>query len=71
MHDEHYSTPGEFMERFRLSRTAVYELLAQGEIRHLRVGRTGKKILIPESGITEWIGQNESGGQEEEAHVQV
>ena len=49
------------MSLSRLSRTSVYEHVTQGEIRHLRVGRKGKKILIPECGIADWINQIESG----------
>jgi len=57
------------MSLSRLSRTSVYEHVTQGEIRHLRVGRKGKKILIPECGIADWINQIESGGQEYQAHA--
>ncbi|AYA23962.1 DNA-binding protein [Rhodococcus rhodochrous] len=40
------------MERLGVGRSKVFELLASGELRSVRIGRT---CLIPESAIVEFI----------------
>jgi excisionase family DNA binding protein len=58
-----FLTPAEFFTACRLSRSAGYELLRSGEVRHVRIGR---KILIPESAVQAWLARNMVGGHDEE-----
>lgn len=46
------------MERLQIGRSKVFELLASGELRSVRIGRTR---LIPESAIAEFIERLERG----------
>jgi len=45
-------TVAEAARLLRISRNTCYELVAQGRIPHVRLGR---RILIPRFGLEEWI----------------
>ena len=52
-------TPYQLMDILHLSKTAVYQLIAKGEIRIIRVGR---KILVSESDLREFLERRKEGG---------
>lgn len=50
-------TVEEAAQLLRISRNLAYELVAQGELPHLRLG---KRIVIPRDGLMSWI-ERQSG----------
>jgi len=49
--------PAEVAERLRIGRSLVYELIAQGEIPSIRLGRC---IRVPVAALNEWIEDKQS-----------
>lgn len=49
---------GDMAQQMGVSRAAVYQAVARGEIAHVRMGR---RILIPRSALRKWL----EGGTEE------
>jgi excisionase family DNA binding protein len=45
----------EAARRLGLPRNAVYDLVRQGRIAHVRLGATGRRILIPRQALTGWV----------------
>jgi excisionase family DNA binding protein len=48
-----FYTPAEAADRLRMGRTRLYELIARGEIRAIRLGP--RMIRIPVAALDEWL----------------
>jgi excisionase family DNA binding protein len=48
-------TVAEAAELLQISRDLAYELVARGELPHIRLGMAGRVIRVPRFGLEQWI----------------
>ncbi len=67
MEDEHYFTPAEVAQRFRVTRQAVYNWISEGKLPAVRLGQA---IRIPSSALKTFVQPVRPGDllKEEESH---